>query len=183
MIYVISDNHWGHTNIIRFCNRPFSSTEEMNKFMLESWNKVIKPDDEVYYLGDFSLKFTRKGIHYLMQNLNGKKYMIKGNHDRSADLNNLLNSSLIEWWKYDHQISYDYNGKTYNFSLSHYPHYPIKGSDIICLYGHIHGRDISDNQGLDVGVDNIGYEPLSIIQIIELMERRKNSVVCKIIYS
>jgi calcineurin-like phosphoesterase family protein len=149
----------------------------MNKHLTESWNKTIKPEDEVYYLGDFSLTMTKRYARNLLYKLHGKKYMIKGNHDRTYMLNNYKNSGLIEWWDYSHEMSYEHNGKTYNFSLSHYPHYPVKGSDIICLFGHIHQRLLDDNINgmmLNVGVDNVGYEPLSIINIIEYYERNKS---------
>ena len=164
MIFFTSDLHISHANIIKFCNRPFDSVEEMNRFIIDSWNKSIKPEDEVYFLGDFSFTISKRGARYFLHKLNGKKYFIKGNHDRTQYLNNFKNSGLIEWWKYDHSFSYDYNGKTYNFSLSHYPHYP-SNSDIICVFGHIHGRRIETDGreiGIDVGVDNIGYEPISI---------------------
>ncbi len=180
MIYVTSDAHFGHRNIIEFCNRQFGDVHSMNKHMTESWNKVIKPEDEVYYLGDFSLTMSKRFARNLLCKLNGIKYMIKGNHDRTYMLNNYKNSGLIQWWDYSHEMSYVHNGKTYNFSMSHYPHYPSKGSDIICLHGHVHG--IYEHHGeyvhapgvIDVGVDNVGYEPLSIVQIIEYIERQRN---------
>jgi calcineurin-like phosphoesterase family protein len=179
MIYFIADTHFGHDNVIKFCNRQFETIKSMNNHMIESWNKVVQPDDEIYFLGDFSFKINRKGSRYFLHQLNGKKYFIKGNHDRSENLRNFQNSGLIEWWKHYHVLSYEYKEKTYNFSLCHYPHYPVKGSDTICLHGHVHG--LYEHRGtyykypgvLDVGVDNIGYEPISIIRVIEFMERQR----------
>jgi len=186
MIYFTSDNHFCHNNIIRYCHRPFSDIESMNSHMIESWNKTVTPEDEVYYLGDFSFKATKRSVRYIMNRLNGKKYFIKGNHDRSEYLNNLLNAKLIEWWKYNHDFTYEHEGKTYDFSLSHYPHYPTKemGSEStqICLFGHVHGifehhgTYVHKNGGIDVGVDNVGYEPISIVKIINLIENQKKSM-------
>lgn len=177
MIYVIADLHISHFNIIRFCNRPFNDVHSMNKHITESWNKVVKPNDEVYILGDFSFKNTKRGIRDAISRLNGKKYMIKGNHDRTNTLNNLFNSKLIEWWKYDHEFEYEFNNKKYNFLLSHYPHYPIKKDNTICIFGHIHEKVLSDATiGMyNVGVDHIGYEPISIDMIIEHFEKNRNS--------
>ena len=181
MIYFTADLHISHANIIRFCNRPFNDVHSMNKHITESWNKIVQPDDEIYVLGDVTFKLTKRGVRHVFSLLNGKKYVIKGNHDRSDYLNNLQNAKMIEWWKYTHDISYEHNGKTYDFSLSHYPHYPLKNDNIICLHGHVHG--IYEHNGeyfhspgvLDVGVDNVGYEPISIVTIIEFMERQKNA--------
>jgi len=180
MIYLTADLHFNHTNIIRFCNRPFGDVETMNKYIIESWNKTVTPEDEVYILGDFSFKGTHRTVRYLMNRLNGKKYMIKGNHDRSKMLNNLQNAKLIEWWKYTHEIEYEYKGRKYTLSLSHYPHFPSKGSDIVCLHGHVHG--IYEHHGthfhspgvIDVGVDNVGYSPISIETILDFIERQRN---------
>lgn len=176
MIYFTSDTHIGHYNVIRYCNRPFGDVQEMNRHIIESWNKTVGINDEIYFLGDFTFTLTRKGARYFLHQLNGKKFFIKGNHDRTSYLNNFQNSGLIEWWKYSHDLQYDHNGKIYNFSLSHYPHYPSKGSDIICLHGHVHGiyehhgRYFHHDRVLDVGVDNVGYEPISIVKIIETLE-------------
>ncbi len=180
MIFFTSDAHYSHANIIRFCNRPFADVHSMNKHITESWNKVVTPEDEVYILGDIFFKLPKSKMRNIMSGLNGKKYIVKGNHDRTETLNNLFNAKLIEWWKYSHDMSYEYDGKMYDFSLSHYPHYPVKGDEIICLHGHTHG--IYEHHGgythatgvIDVGVDNLGYEPISIEQIINFIERSKN---------
>jgi len=174
MIYAISDLHISHANIIRFCNRPFGDVHSMNKHITESWNKVVKPEDEVYMMGDFSFKINRNVVRRVVGALNGKKFFIKGNHDRTDILNNLLNAKLIEWWKYNHEFSYEYKNKKYEFILSHYPIYPIK-DNVICLFGHIHEKILSDsiNGMFNVCIDNIGYEPISIETIIESYERNK----------
>ena len=55
MRWFTSDWHFGHRNVIDYCNRPFSSVEEMNDKLVELWNNTIKPEDEVWFLGDFSM--------------------------------------------------------------------------------------------------------------------------------
>ena len=93
MDYFISDTHFFHENVIRFDKRPFTSVEEMNAKMRDWWNNTVSEKDRVYILGDFIwlspsdpeyIKFTKS--------LNGKKVLIKGNHDNvekfSSELKN-----------------------------------------------------------------------------------------------
>ena len=81
MKYLISDTHFNHLNIIKYCNRPFETVEEMNEFIIQKWNNTISNDDTVYFLGDFCLGNREKVIE-LGHRLNGHKILILGNHDR-----------------------------------------------------------------------------------------------------
>lgn len=78
--WFISDLHFGHRNICRYSNRPFSSIEEMNEVLIQNWNRCVKPSDEIWHLGDFafgSINFTKK----ILESLNGRINLIYGNHD------------------------------------------------------------------------------------------------------
>ena len=77
-IYVTSDTHFNHKNIIEYCNRPYSSVEEMNKAIIDNWNSVVKDEDTVYVLGDFCLG-GKEAIKELCSQLKGHKILIKGN--------------------------------------------------------------------------------------------------------
>lgn len=81
MTYFISDTHFGHANIIRYCSRPFSSVEEMDDAMIRRWNATVSPNDTVYHIGDFAFGNTGRIRHYREQ-LNGSIYLVTGNHDR-----------------------------------------------------------------------------------------------------
>jgi len=82
--WVVSDTHFGHANMLNFRNkdgskvRPFDTVEEMDETMIQRWNEVVKPNDRVYHLGDVVI--NRKFLP-TMDRLNGKKVLIKGNHD------------------------------------------------------------------------------------------------------
>ena len=80
-IFIISDTHFDHAKIIKYCNRPFSDVNKMNDEIINRWNDVVKNEDIVYHLGDLFLgsKFDLKSI---ISKLNGNIYLIKGNHDR-----------------------------------------------------------------------------------------------------
>lgn len=83
-VFIVSDTHFGHANICKFIRadgskaRPWDHCRDMDEAMIENWNRVVKPTDKVYHLGDVAI--TRRTLGYL-ENLNGDKVLIRGNHD------------------------------------------------------------------------------------------------------
>lgn len=159
MIYFTSDLHFGHKNIINYCNRPFSSVEEMNEKLIENWNSVVKPNDIVYNLGDFSFHSDPRQF---TERLNGEHHLILGNHDRIGQLNRCNFASI----KHYNEIKID----GIKIVLFHYPMISWNGSfhGSWQLYGHCHGTNkiILDNS-MDVGVDCNNYLPISFDEIKE----------------
>ena len=82
MIYFISDTHFQHFRVIAYCNRPFGSLREMNETLIKNWQSIVKPEDTVYFLGDFGFMGVKKGKEILSQ-LPGKIIALRGNHDES----------------------------------------------------------------------------------------------------
>lgn len=80
--FVISDTHFFHANIIKYCSRPFADVEEMNTVMVNNWNSVVSPDDTVFHVGDFSFGKI-ENVAAIRKQLNGKIILILGNHDRN----------------------------------------------------------------------------------------------------
>lgn len=81
--YFSSDWHLGHTNILKYDNRPFASIEEMNEVIIGNHNSIVKPEDHFYFLGDFVFSKKKDEIEAFMKQLNGKLFFIKGNHDHT----------------------------------------------------------------------------------------------------
>ena len=81
MIYFTADTHFGHYNVIRFCDRPFASAEEMDEAMIQNWNDRVTGNDTVYILGDMFFRSTN--AEEILKRLKGKKRLIVGNHDGS----------------------------------------------------------------------------------------------------
>ena len=79
-VFFTSDTHFNHTNIIRFCSRPFKDVEHMNETLIANWNRVVGPDNIVFHLGDFCLGGSAEWTK-ILKRLNGKIYLIAGNHD------------------------------------------------------------------------------------------------------
>lgn len=79
-IFLISDTHYNHSNVIRYCDRPFKDVYEMNKGIINSWNSVVRNDDICYHLGDFGFG-NKEQISEWVRALNGRIRLILGNHD------------------------------------------------------------------------------------------------------
>lgn len=173
MIFFTSDSHYGHTNILKYCNRPFSSCEEMNKIMIDNWNSVVTPEDIVYHLGDFGMGSPQYLRNIFIQ-LDGQKILIKGSHDKSPIL-------YLGWEKiYDVKlldfVSIDWD-KQPSIFLSHYAHrsWPKSFHGSWHLFGHSHGRLPPYGKSFDVGVDCNNFTPISLEQVKERMDTLENS--------
>ena len=79
-IFFTADTHWGHRNIIRYCQRPFADVDEMNEALITNWNSTIGKDDIVFHLGDFAMGGSAEWCR-LLERLNGRIYLILGNHE------------------------------------------------------------------------------------------------------
>ncbi len=84
MIWFTSDQHFGHENIIKYCNRPFASVDQMNFELVRRHNAVVKDDDIVFHLGDFSM---HPRMLFILSLLKGVHYLVAGNHDRCHPAN------------------------------------------------------------------------------------------------
>jgi calcineurin-like phosphoesterase family protein len=167
MIYFTADQHFGHHNIIKYENRPFKDTKEMDETMILKWNKVVHRNDTVYILGDVTFSKKESDVAAIMEQLKGKKVLIKGNHDYFA------NKAWTAKY-FDHVTDYlEINCKGMKFCLMHYPMatWNKKHHGAIHLHGHIHSNELPFEIGgkiLNVGVDLFDYRPVSIDEVIQL---------------
>lgn len=190
-IWFTSDLHFGHQNIIKFCNRPWETVEEMDKALIENWNSVVGKNDIVFDLGDFAFAPNWRWKEIISQ-LNGKHYLILGNHD----VTRWPGDKVMELFDgvYD-QLTLKIDGR-YVY-LNHYPFlcyggaWRNPGNAVYQLFGHVHsgpesaGKDTDRLLVLfpyqyDVGVDNNNYRPISWEQVKEMIEFREKIGVHKI---
>ena len=127
-VFVISDLHFGHANIIKIANRPYKNVNEMDEDLIKRWNSVAKSDDTIYIIGDFALKVKK-----YISKLNGKKILITGNHDKLEQ----------DDYSYFEKVYRNYHECTINnqkYVMCHYPMISWNGMfrNSILLYGHIH---------------------------------------------
>lgn len=192
-LFFTSDTHFGHKNIIEYCNRPFSSVGEMDEEIIRRWNNVVEPSDVVYHLGDFTLGGERQAREYFCQ-LNGRIFVL-GNpwhHDhRWLEPVNQLDPSgsptvagLAPFLSASkHQVTvlpalhvlefpeYGKDGYPQVLVLCHYPlavwdrrHYGAWH-----LHGHSHGRHQNGGLSFDIGVDCNQFRPIPLDGIARQM--------------
>ncbi|MEK6860518.1 MAG: metallophosphoesterase family protein [Nanoarchaeota archaeon] len=169
MIYFTGDTHFGHSNIIKYCNRPFQSIEDMDETLIYNWNQKVWDDDIIFHLGDFCFGKNNSDFSKYFQQLNGKIILIKGNHDSLAKKNK---SYFHEY--YDSYKEIEVSDR--RITLCHYAMRVWNKSHRGAwhLYGHSHGSlpDDPNALSLDVGVDCWNYAPVSIDQIAEKMQTK-----------
>ena len=169
--FFTSDTHFNHANIIRLCNRPFRNVEEMNETIVANWNETVGENDTVFHLGDFCLGGAAEWTKFL-DRLNGKIYLILGNHD----LKNIRQGFLGRFEHVAMQMRIEIGKR--KIYLCHYPFLCFEGGykDVWQLFGHVHTR--KSNTGIDagrlqylyptqydVGVDNNGFRPVAYEQV------------------
>lgn len=168
--FFTSDNHYGHANIIKHCNRPFSSVDEMDEVMIENHNKVVKPEDYVYHLGDISYRTPEQTVA-IFKRLNGRKALIRGNHDNVNTVARLLTGQCIAS-SVDLQDIFDKPTNT-KLVLCHYPIEEWNGKyhGSIHLHGHSHGSTLSTGiRRMDIGVDSNSFTPISMEEVLKKMK-------------
>ena len=174
MDYYISDTHFGHENIIRFCDRPFSSADEMDRALVENWNARVGADDHVWHLGDFSYKDGGRA-KALLEKLNGRKHLIVGNHDHKSVLKQVEPGDYFETVEYAASRLDDKNRRIW---MCHYP-LAAPPKHFWMLYGHIHNNkdagywDLlrSMDTALNCCVEVNGYMPVTFEELIANNER------------
>ena len=182
-IWFTSDTHFGHRNILKFCNRPWDTVEEMDAALIENWNRVVKPEDIVFHLGDFAYA-TNGRWKEIINSLNGHIYLIVGNHD---ELRYPGHQTFDLFEGVASQLLLDIDGR-YVY-LNHYPFlcyggvYREPNHAVIQLYGHVHSNQNNENKDTsrldmtfpyqyDVGVDNNNYYPISWNQILDIINSK-----------
>jgi calcineurin-like phosphoesterase family protein len=151
--FITSDLHLNHQNIIQYCNRPFSSVEEMNTAIIQNWNNAVSKEDTIYVVGDVIMG-SFSDIDRLLGQLNGNKILIVGNHDKPRTKK--LYSHFAELHK---KYDIEFEGKT--VLLRHIPMYnelPPEYEFQIC--GHVHEKWKVRHKVINASVDVWDFKPV-----------------------
>ena len=168
-IWFTSDTHFGHGNIISYCNRPFRDVEEMDEELIRRWNERVRPADIVYHLGDFSLARDAQKIPDYARRLMGEIHLIYGNHDAKR-LQFLKGFQDVKPYK-------EIKVGEQKVILCHYAFRVWNGCHRGSwnLHGHSHGtlERVPTLRQLDVGVDLWDYAPIPFERVAEEMKKVK----------
>ncbi|ACK86389.1 metallophosphoesterase [Methylorubrum extorquens] len=162
--FFTADTHFGHAGILgpRMANpRPFASIREHDETLVALWNAVVRPSDEVWHLGDFAYGCSEKHAATIFASLNGRKRLVRGNHDALAESLPWANPVLDVARIYVHDLV---GGTFQGIWLSHYAHrtWPHAHRGFIHLYGHSHGTLPGTAASTDVGVDCWEFRPVDL---------------------
>jgi calcineurin-like phosphoesterase family protein len=161
--WFISDTHFSHTNIIRYTERPFQSVNEMNERLIENWNALVRPQDTVFFLGDFGLG-TTNFLTSLCALLHGNKICIRGNHDGTPTKMQKIGFVLVL------ESAFIKIGR-HRVELVHMPSQPAPPH--FQLHGHVHEKrpnKLVDRQ-LNLSVEVWDYKPVSEKAIAALLDQ------------
>lgn len=170
--WVISDTHFWHDNIIKYCDRPYANSEEMNEDLIAKWNASVKQDDIVWHLGDFCFGSKDK-IKGIVPRLNGRINLVLGNHDHHK---------IGFYYECGFNRVYDHPVVISNFFiLSHEPMQWVKDGDVYAnIFGHVHDqkmyKDFTSNS-FCACVERIGYAPIRWTDMVEKMKSWTSSTV------
>ena len=136
MNYYTADLHFGHENVIKFDNRPFADTNEMDRILIENWNFRVRKEDNVYIVGDFCYRSDRSAAYYLKK-LNGHKFLIIGNHEKAI----LEDEEASAYFEEKDKMMFVKEGSE-RLVLCHFPLAEWNGyyRGAWHIYGHIHNR-------------------------------------------
>lgn len=161
--WIISDTHFGHQNIVKYCNRPMNH----NDLMIGKWKSLVRPDDTVLHLGDFSVWYGLNEDYWLdiANELPGKKFMLRGNHDKRKD-SVYATRGITVIPEFVQEIDYQ------RVLFSHFPDDTRIGDWDINIHGHIHNNPLehrlaqTKRRYINVSIEMMGYKPTQLGDIL-----------------
>ena len=165
--FFTSDTHFGDHRTLNIHKRPFASTAQMDAALVERWNALVAPDDEVWHLGDFAR--AGSAAEGLLARLHGRKHLIAGNNDPPQT------RAAAGWASIADYAELEAEGR--RLVLCHYPFRSWNGQakGAINLHGHSHGRMKPLPRQIDVGVDAWDWRPVPIEALTSAASRAKGA--------
>lgn len=159
-LFITSDLHLNHTNIIQYCGRPFSCVEEMNEKIIDNWNNTVKAADTIYVVGDIVMGLGIE-IPNLLSRLKGKIVLVVGNHDKSK-------MKFIRPFMSEVHRSLEFEFEDKLLLVDHIPKFVnLDPKFDFQLCGHVHEKFLIKENAINVGVDLWNFKPTLIEQVID----------------
>lgn len=166
MIFLTSDTHFYHHNIIDYDQRPFKDIKDMHECLIENWNNVVGQEDIVYHLGDFGFGSLEQ-IRKVFFQLNGYVTIVRGSHDES--MKRLMEARFCGICD---EITINYKG--FILILSHKPDLCHKDIDgVINIHGHSHHTERFNKNFINVSCNAWEYKPVSLDTLIVNYKKNK----------
>jgi calcineurin-like phosphoesterase family protein len=158
--YFTSDHHFGHAGARGLYRRPFASVAEMDRQMIDRWNSVVEPDDEVWHLGDFAIRQRPDRVASLVTALHGRKHLITGNNDDTAVIG-------CDGWE-SIQTYAEMSVDSMHLVLCPYPFRTWRNmsNGWINLHGHRHGPLKALPRQFDIGVEVWDFRPVQLAEVL-----------------
>ena len=181
MIYIISDTHFSHKNIIEYCNRPYKNIETMNKDIVQKWNSIANPEDMVIHLGDVGFGLVEQ-LQPLIHSLNGYKTLIRGNHDAKRGIDSWKNIGFDEVHKKKEVSIKEILGRCpldCGYDDVIFSHSPRQvENNILNIHGHIHNVPLDTTlykpeNHFCASIEMINYRPISLSKILETKAKNR----------
>jgi calcineurin-like phosphoesterase family protein len=188
-----ADLHLGHARIIELSKRPFTDLDHMTEAIVDNWNAVVRPNDFVTVLGDVAMGEIAKSLP-IMDRLNGQKYLIDGNHDRTHRCYHHKRPGMREHWEQEYlkyfksihetdTLLFHLHGKTEAVRLCHLPYHgdhvdgreeklspyrPVDSGGLL-IHGHVHEAWKTNGRMLNVGVDVWDFRPVHYDEVADVL--------------
>lgn len=171
---VYSDPHFYHEGIVSYAGRPFKNAARMNNILIRQFNKIVNPDDVVYFLGDLGCNIRRNQLADIIGKMNGKKILIPGNHDTL---------SIFEYYDcgfagvYGH-LKLNYEGR--EIYLAHDPCWALLPNSL-WFCGHVHNMWLklvtkTNTTVINASVEMWDYRPVFFEEMLAVADMDKNYI-------
>lgn len=183
-VWFTADTHFGHKNVIGFCNRPYTNVDEMNEDLIAKWNDSVQEGDTIYHLGDFAF-LNKVKTREIIERLNGDIILLKGNHDANRKKEFFLDCGMTAVYDlgYGHTLEYFSDDDEVLFEMCHYPVQEAMGdydqrdyllleapprSEVpgVLVHGHVHQQWRMRRNMVNVGCDVWGLKPVSLRKLL-----------------
>jgi calcineurin-like phosphoesterase family protein len=191
--FFTSDLHFGHRHVMKHCPKRLeicgaSDVDDVathDEWLMDLWNNTVDKKDTVYILGDFSFR-SPDDTKKLLEKLNGKKFLILGNHDKSSQHLNSYFEQITQIKEFSFKGSvYPFIDGVFNVCMAHYPmlDWPDKQKGSVMIHGHCHGKmdevnELSEDLRVDIGLDGefANYQFISLEQLYNAFMAKKENI-------